>query len=201
MKLDIEQRALLWKATRVCMITGTRATRLMTAKKREGLIDELLSEFFTSQHSYTELKVRQLERGRELEGQALDLYELEHRGIVERSPFLVADWNSMLGSSPDALVDEDGMVEIKCPEPKEQARTFRTQIIPPEYIHQMQWNMWICERDWCDYFSYCPEVIAPMDVIKITVDRDDEMIEDMSDYAQMVADIVLNIFEKEGVKI
>ena len=65
----------------------------------------------------------------------------------------------MSGASPDGLVGDDGLIEIKCPQPMTHTTTLETGDIHKRYIHQMQWQM-SCVGDhikWCDFVSYHPD--------------------------------------------
>jgi putative phage-type endonuclease len=66
---------------------------------------------------------------------------------------------SLIGThaSPDGLVGEHGLVEIKCVQPAAHLETILDQNIPDRYIVQMLWQMRCCGRDWCDYVSYNPD--------------------------------------------
>jgi hypothetical protein len=61
------------------------------------------------------------------------------------------------GYSPDGLVGEDGLIEVKCPGNSEFMRQIITNEIPKQYFCQMQWGMFISGRKWCDYVVYNPD--------------------------------------------
>ena len=60
----------------------------------------------------------------------------------------------MSGASPDGLVADDGLVEIKCPNTATHIDTLLSQKVPTKYITQMQWQMLCCQRKWCDFVSF-----------------------------------------------
>jgi YqaJ-like viral recombinase domain len=62
------------------------------------------------------------------------------------------------GASPDGLVGERGMVEIKCPNTATHCEWALAGRVPPEHELQMQWQMDCCDRDWCDFVSYDPRM-------------------------------------------
>ena len=80
------------------------------------------------------------------------------------------------GCSPDGYVDTDGLVEIKCQLPKGHVQTLayysRNRQAPPDYIPQVQGQLWVTGREWCDLFFFHPDL--PKLVIRIP--RDDKYI-------------------------
>ena len=62
------------------------------------------------------------------------------------------------GASPDGLVGEYGLVEIKCPNTATHIQTLLDQKIPEKYVTQMQWQMACAKRDWCDFVSFDPRM-------------------------------------------
>jgi glutaredoxin len=61
---------------------------------------------------------------------------------------------AMAGASPDGLVGEFGLVEIKCPNTATHIDTLLTQIVPTKHITQIQWQLSCTQRQWCDYCSF-----------------------------------------------
>ena len=101
-----------------------------------------------------------------------------------------------IGGSPDGLVDEDGILEIKCPfseavhvanirrilniskdSEDEEGYTQKTHGIPKEYYAQVQGNLWVTGRQYCDFVSFNPRVNGPYRLVICRVDRDDEYID------------------------
>jgi hypothetical protein len=64
----------------------------------------------------------------------------------------------MAGASPDGLVGERGLVEIKCPQPTEHIRVLTGGAIKPGYLLQMLWQMECTGREWCDFVSFNPDL-------------------------------------------
>ena len=93
-----------------------------------------------------------LQRGIDLEPIACREYELETGNKVIHVGFI--EHNEYAGSSPDGLVGTDGMIEIKCPN---ETNFWKLQLHPkisPQHYTQMQFNMWVAKRLWCDYVNY-----------------------------------------------
>jgi len=102
-----------------------------------------------------------MQRGNELESEAREFYEMETFNKVHQIGFIEKD--EWVGRSPDGLIGEDGMIEIKCP-------AFNTQInyllggsLPSIYDWQVQGQLWITGRAWCDFISYHPD-LKPLNI-------------------------------------
>lgn len=99
----------------------------------------------------------QMKRGTELEPHARFAYECETGYLASESGICVSDCERFAYSS-DGLVDDDGMIEIKCPAApaKIGAIWSSPETAAAEYIDQIQGGMWITGRKWCDFIMYCP---------------------------------------------
>jgi hypothetical protein len=127
----------------------------------ETLVDEAIigihstgqKEIYTNGH---------LERGNELEEQARSIYELEKGVTVEEVGFVTEEEYSYAGVSPDGLVNEDGLTEIKCLADnvylKKLYAIAETNDFKVDTGHewQMQMQMLFTKRKWCDYVLYNP---------------------------------------------
>lgn len=82
-------------------------------------------------------------------------------------------------ASPDGLVGDDGLVEIKCPNTATHIETLLREKIDGKYVTQMQWQMACTGRRWCDFVSYDPRVIANMQLFIKRFERDDDAIAEM----------------------
>lgn len=120
-----------------------------------------------------------LERGHELERQARMTYEAKHASFVTEAGLCVMN-DAPFGYSTDGLVDEDGLIEIKCPIAGDKILAMWRHGDVSEYIHQMQGGMWLTGRKWCDFIMYCPD-LAPKgkDLFVKRILRDEDFISDM----------------------
>lgn len=121
-----------------------------------------------------------MERGHEMEEQARSLYAFDRDVDPVLCGFML---RGRVGCSPDALVDADGMIEIKSKLPHLQIEVLERGTLPPEHKAQVQGQLWIAGREWCDFISYWPRL--PLFVTR--VERDEKYIETL---AQAVADFV-----------
>jgi len=82
----------------------------------------------------------------------------------------------MSGASPDGLVGDKGLIEIKCPQPMTHTETLETGVIARKYIHQMQWQMACTGKEWCDFVSYHPDFPEAYKLFIKRVARDNDLI-------------------------
>jgi exodeoxyribonuclease (lambda-induced) len=117
-----------------------------------------------------------MQRGIDLEGEAIYVYQNNRFKTVTLCGYVTNADKKYAGYSPDGLIGEDGLIEIKCPGNIEYIRTLIEKDIPKRYQAQMQWGMMMTGRSWCDYVVYNPDFASyPMYVQR--VERDDDMIE------------------------
>lgn len=100
----------------------------------------------------------------------------------------------MAGASPDSLIGSDGLQEIKCPEPVEHSKTLRLGKLPSKYFYQVQGQLWMTGRKWCDFTSFNPTFPKNAQLCIIRVERDEERI---SDLAYTVEQFINTVDEEE----
>jgi hypothetical protein len=94
-------------------------------------------------------------RGIEDEPRARDKYA-EHYAPVREVGFIVREHDGIrIGYSPDGLVGDDGLIEVKSRRAKKQVETVLSGHPPPENMAQMQCGLLVTGRKWLDYISYC----------------------------------------------
>lgn len=101
------------------------------------------------------------ERGTELEDDARMKYAVIKNVVPDIVGFITDD-DEKYGCSPDSLVGDDGMVEIKCLKAENHIKAImyydKNQRIPTDYVQQVQGQMMIAERQWCDLVFYHPDL-------------------------------------------
>lgn len=159
------QRNAEWFAARCGCLTGSRvADALATlrngapAKASEDMLVELVTERLTG-HCVEHFQSDAMRWGTEQEGAARDAYEAETGNMVDLVGFVHHPSIEWLGASPDGLVGEDGMVEIKCPTTTTHVR----RLMDPEqgvrqYKYQMMLQLACTGRAWCDMVDYDPRM-------------------------------------------
>lgn len=117
--------------------------------------------------------------GTETEPQARAMYTLETGNSVSEIGFVDHPRIALAGASPDGLIADAGLVEIKCPNSSTHIATLRGAEIDGKYIKQMQWQMACTGRDWCDFVSFDPRLPDAMQLHVRRVDRDAALIVEM----------------------
>lgn len=151
-----------WFLARNGIVTASTMRNLVTGAGKvadndtaRGFIRQLATERIIG-HPEVTYPTKAMQRGTMLEPYARDLYA-EHYAPVEEVGFIRLDTDSYaLGYSPDGLVEHDGLIEIKCPSPKEHIRTILADAVPNVYWWQVQVGLYVTGRSWIDYVSYCP---------------------------------------------
>lgn len=97
-------------------------------------------------------------------------------------------------ASPDGLVGDAGLIEIKCPNTATHIETLKSKSVAGKYVTQMQWQMACTGRQWCDFVSFDPRMPDDMQLFVTRVDRDDAMIAELENevrafLAEVEADI------------
>lgn len=151
----------------------------------------------TTEDTYVTWEMR---RGTELEPLARIAYESKSGNLAEESGIVLTD-DRVFGYSTDGFVDDDGLIEIKCPNSARKLVEMWETGDLSEYEHQIQGGMWITGRKWCDFIMYAPQ-LQPVDkhlFIK-RVKRNDDFIEAMEeklqDFASRVESHIRNLKQK-----
>jgi hypothetical protein len=173
----IEQRTPAWDALRLGRPTSSAADLILTPAKLEPsksaakYLNKLLAEWLLG-YSLDGDATQYMERGTALEPDAREWYALVHGREVEPVGFITTD-DGVFGGSPDALVGDLGMLEIKCPGIVGHIGYMRSPAsLVAEYRGQVQTQLWVSEREWVDLLSFHPELPPVVQ----RVERDDRYI-------------------------
>lgn len=177
----MEQRTDEWFAARLGKVTASRIADVMAKTKtgpsasRTNYMAELIVERLTGKAGDSYQNAAMI-WGTNTEPLARAAYEA-HRGVlVEETGFVPHPSGAMTGASPDGLVGDDGLVEIKCPNTATHIDTLMSDDAPPKYFAQMQWQMACTGRAWCDFVSFDPRMPEEMQLFVVRVERDDTWI-------------------------
>lgn len=158
---DLIQGTDEWYEQRRGMITASSVGGLLTAKDLKpadnttsrGLVALLAAERITGWVDPTYVSDDML-RGHEDEPRAVDVYS-KHFAPVKTIGFMVRSWGGCrLGYSPDGLVGDDGLVEVKAPRPKTHVLTALGGTVPAEHMAQLQAGLFVSGREWIDFISF-----------------------------------------------
>lgn len=108
-------------------------------------------------------------RGKELEDEARQLYQITTGKEVKQVGFCVTEKNPIYGASPDGLVENDGLVEIKCPQVATHVGYLIANVLPVDYFQQTQGQLLVTGRKWNDFVSYSPG-LKPL-IIRVYPDK------------------------------
>lgn len=141
-------------ASRFSDIMGKKMTLLAGA---ETYIDELIADTVRlDPNMLTERPATSaMKHGTECEPEARAWYEFNHNVTVQLVGFCLTD-DETLGCSPDFLVGDEGVGELKCPQPKTHVSYLRAGTLPDDYRAQVHGHLIVTGRPWCDFLSYCP---------------------------------------------
>lgn len=158
--IDCPQGSDQWHAARAGIPTASEFSTVLAkdkgggeSKTRKAYLYKLAAERLTGEVVQTWGGNEHTERGKALEGEARDLYAYVKGadpapvGFLRRGP---------VGCSPDSLVGDDGLLEIKTKLPHLQVALLDSNELPPEHRAQVQGQLWISGRQWLDFMSYWP---------------------------------------------
>lgn len=188
---DIEQGTPEWLALRLGIVTCSELDCLLVNGKGEAgfgvaaftYMDQLIGERITGEAAELPFQTKATIRGHEQEGVAKGLYE-DREEIKTDSVGIIL--NHGIGYSPDALVGESGLIEIKTKLPKFQVGVILAGEVPKEHIAQCQGGLWASEREWIDFISYWPGM--PLFVKRMY--RDEELIRKIAERVKTFYEIL-----------
>ncbi len=133
--------------------------------------------------------------GTETEPQARAMYELKNDVEVKEVAFV--ELNEFVGVSPDGLVGNDGLLEIKCPNTETQIKRFLDNTgLPKDYESQVQGQLWVTGRKWCDFVSFDPRIDVDASYIQTRVYRDEEYIAELEKKVSIFVEEMKEIINK-----
>ena len=145
------------------MAVGTNGGKSLT---RKSYLNKLVGEILTGEPMATYVNA-DMERGSLMEDEARDLYSFSRDVDPIRVGFVR---NGEKGASPDSLLGDNGGLEIKSAAAHVQVERLLADQLPPEHRAQVQGSLWVCEREWWDFVSYCPKL--PLLVKRVYRDED-----------------------------
>lgn len=181
---DLVQGTEEWHAARLGKVTASRVadviakTKSGPAASRKNYEAQLIAEILTGEPTETFTNAA-MQWGTETEAEARAAYAFHTDRDVEEVGFIIHPTIPESGASPDGLVGDDGMAEIKCPNTATHINTLLTSKIDGKYVTQMQWQMACADRQWCDFISYDPRLPERQSLFIQRVDRDQERIEEL----------------------
>lgn len=177
----MEQRSTEWFTARLGKVTASRVADVIAKTKtgystsRENYMAQLVCERMTGTQgeSYNNAA---MQWGTDQEPLARAAYEAAKDVLVDEVGFVIHPTISNAGASPDGLVSDDGLIEIKCPNTATHIDTLLSDKVPSKYNTQMQWQMVCTGRKWCDFVSFDPRMPEGLQLFIQRVDFDAEYV-------------------------
>ena len=170
--IDCVQNTPEWAAARLAIPTASKFGEILTptgklSAQADKYMLELCAEWLSGQPC-DDYQSDWMKRGTELEPEARALYAFRMDVEPQTVGFITRD-DGLVGCSPDALIGADGLAEFKCPAPHTHVRYLLGEKLDSKYLPQVQGQMWIAEREWCDWVSYHPTM--PPAIVRTVRDK------------------------------
>ncbi len=177
--IDCEQASPEWFEARLGIPTASEFSTVLAVGKQGGksvtrtaYLNKLVGEILTGE-PMANYQNADMERGKLMEDEARDLYSFSQDIEPQRVGFVR---NGMKGASPDSLIGTNGGLEIKSAAAHIQVERLLSDVLPSEHRAQVQGSIWVCEREWWDFVSYCPKL--PIFIKRVY--RDDDYIKKLA---------------------
>lgn len=184
---NLEQGTEAWLKLRLGIPTTSNFSKIITPTGKKSTsykdyLDDLLAQIIFGRYQDAH-KSDAMMRGNELEPMAVECYASITSTKPKEVGFITTK-DGRIGCSPDRLIGDYGLLEVKCPLEKQHSKNLRTGVIDSKYYPQVQGQIAMTGRKWCDWMSFHPE--APPSIVR--VERDDEYIEKMLSYINSALD-------------
>lgn len=171
--IECDQNSPEWYEARLGIPTASMFKTVMAVGPKGGksatridYLNKLAGEILTGEPMVNYVSP-DMERGKVMEDEARDLYAFMHGIEPQRVGFIR---NGDKGASPDSLLDDKGGLEIKSAAAHIQIERLLDGGLPAEHKAQVQGSLWVAEREWWDFCSYCPKL--PLFVVRVFRDED-----------------------------
>lgn len=158
---DLVQGTPEWRTVRCGMVTASVVAKLLTPTLKvadndtsRAVVATLVTERLTGLNSDDTPTSSDMWRGIHSEPYARGAYSEHHAPVREMGFMSRDDWGFQIGYSPDGLVGDDGLVEIKCPRAKNHLLTIVRDEVPAEHMAQLQTALLVSGRSWVDFVSF-----------------------------------------------
>lgn len=178
---EIIQGSDQWFEARIGKVTASRVADVIAKTKtgysatRDNYMAQLVCERLTGEKGESFINAA-MQHGTETEPLARISYEVAQNVLVDEVGFVPHPTIEMAGASPDGLVNDDGLLEIKCPNTATHIETLLSQTVPGKYNTQMQFQMACTGREWCDFVSFDNRLPQELQLFVKRVPRDNVFI-------------------------
>jgi len=180
----MDQRTPEWFAARLGKVTASRISDIIGktqsgySASRANYMALLICERLTgaAAESYSNAA---MQHGTDTEPMALSAYEAAQGVLVQAEGFVTHPSIEQSGASPDGLVGDSGLIEIKCPNTATHIDTILGDEPAKKYYDQMQWQMACTNRSWCDFVSFDPRMPEHLQLFIKRIERNDRYIAEL----------------------
>lgn len=180
--LDVEQGTDAWKQARAGCVTASRVSDVLAriksgeAAARRDYKFQLVAETISGKPQDSGFVSADMAYGTEFEPAARGAYEAVEGVLVTGVGFVLHPRIEHAGASPDGCVGDDGLLEIKVPKLATHLGYLLDGVAPAKYHNQMLFQMACCERAWCDFVSFRPDLPDELQLFRVRFPRDDTRI-------------------------
>ena len=181
---DLEQGSDAWLLARCGKVTASRVAHIVAKTKsgvaasRVNYLAELVAERLTGRPA-ERFSNAAMQWGTTTEPDARAAYSFYTGADVKTVGLVQHPGIPMSAASPDGLVGDDGLVEIKCPNTATHIETLLGGAVPGNYRTQIQWQLACTGRQWCDFVSFDPRLPEHLRLFIRRIERDDTTIRDL----------------------
>ena len=178
--IDAVQGTPEWLAGRAGRVTASMISAVLMKPETAGYRDyqaQLVAEILTGKPQGSDYTNVHMQFGTETEPLARSAYEAETGFSVDEVGLCIHPTIDRSGASPDGLVSNSGLVEIKCPKVATHLAYLIAGVVPAGYKNQMMWQMACTGRDWCDFVSFRPDLPEHLQLFLIRFHRDQKEID------------------------
>jgi len=173
--VDCQQGTLEWLAARAGKVTASMISAVLMDPKTAGFRDyqaQLVAEILTGKPQGSDFTNAAMQFGTETEPLARSAYEADTGFSVDQVGMVIHPTIERSGASPDGLVGNSGLAEIKCPKVATHLAYLVAGVVPTTYKNQMSWQMACTGRDWCDFVSFRPDLPENLQLFVVRYQRD-----------------------------
>lgn len=204
--MNAPQRSESWFSERVGKVTASRVSDVLAKTKtgysasRQNYLAQLVAERLTGQPSES-FSNAAMQWGTETEPFARVAYEM-HKGLmVDEVGFINHPSIGWSGASPDGLVSNDGLVEIKCPNTATHIEYLKANKVPSKYQPQMAWQILCTGREWCDFASFDPRMPEFLQLFVVRFVPDDEYLAEIeAEVKKFLAEVASDVTQLQNLR-
>ena len=173
--VDCQQGTPEWLAARAGKVTASMISAVLMDPKTAGFRDyqaQLVAEILTGKPQGSDFTSAAMQFGSDTEPLARSAYEVHTGFTVDQVGMVIHPTIERAGASPDGLVNNNALVELKVPKVATHLAYFVAGVVPTIYKSQMMWQMAVTERDWCDFVSFRPDLPENLQLFVVRYKKD-----------------------------